>query len=69
MKKNKIFEIGFITISLGLLITIFITNNNDLKKHCQNAVCNKDKTMCYNYETNAKGKTIKTWEGNCSKIK
>ena len=75
MAKKKIeltrkYELAIIIIALIILIIIIFTNkSNNLKAHCAKAVCNEDKTICYNYRVDNKGKTIKTWEGNCSKVK
>ena len=75
-KKLKIYEILFMIISLGILILIGVTfknnmnkNEEELKKHCEVAICNAEKTICYNYETNESGRTLKTWQGNCSTLK
>jgi len=66
----KVFEIIFFILILAVLIFIIFTNEkNDLKAHCSKAVCNEDSTICYNYKIDNSGKTIKTWEGNCSKLK
>lgn len=69
-KKFKIYEVLFFVIILSILVLIVLTSkNNNLKAHCRKAVCNEDNTICYNYHVNNNGKTVKTWEGNCSKIR
>lgn len=70
-KKNiKIYEIALVIIVLLILVIILVTNkDNNLKRHCINAVCNEDSTICYNYTVNSNNQTVKTWEGNCSKVK
>lgn len=68
--KTKWYEIVFILIVVILLIIIGVTfKNNNLKKHCTKAICNSDKTICYNYEYNKDGSSNKTWQGNCSTLK
>lgn len=63
---------GAVLLISAIIILIFIlfTNKeNNLKAHCQKAICNEDASICYNYELDKDGKTIKTWEGNCQNIK
>lgn len=67
--KLPIYQIILILLSFGLLVFLLVTNNNNLKEHCTNAICNEDNTICYNYSENKDGKTIKTWKGNCSVLK
>lgn len=68
--KINIYEIIFLVLIMFILLFIIFTNkNNDLKAHCAKAVCNESDTICYNYRVDENGRTIKTWEGNCSKLK
>lgn len=66
----KIYEILVILLFIFLLIFLLVTkDHNNLKAHCVMAICNEDNTICYNYTEDKDGKTIKTWEGDCSKLK
>lgn len=65
----KIYEVLFFLLFLFLLIFLLVKNHNNLEAHCMAAVCNEDNTICYNYIEKEDGKTIKTWEGDCSKLK
>ncbi len=68
-KKNlKWYEIVFILVVLIILALIcFNTFRKKVDYHCKKAVCNSDNTICFTYDINENGETIKTWQGSCVK--
>lgn len=65
----KYYELAIIILFFFLLILILITHSNqNLKRHCQGAICNEDNTICSDYEEDKNGEIKKVWEGNCSTL-
>jgi len=61
-------ELVFIIIILVILVFIALSfKKNNLRSHCLKAICNEDYTICYTYSDN--GRTMKSWQGNCSQFK
>ena len=67
-KPIKSYEIVMIVSCLALLVVLVImTNQNNTRAHCKEAICNEDSTICYTYKLDKQGKTVKTWEGSCKR--
>lgn len=72
LKKFLIILIILIVIEVFVICTINIKRNKNVEeteynKHCELAVCNESKTICFNYDLDSNGNTIVTWKGSCAK--
>ena len=56
---------GLVIIELVvLLLFVPMKKHADVKKHCRVAICNDNRSMCFNYDLDGDN-TIITWQGDC----
>lgn len=66
--KSFVMVMAVLVILEILLLIIFkLSDDDENRRYCEEAVCNEDASLCYTYDLDENGDTVVVWRGSCQK--